>query len=153
MRALTTAARPTPIAFGTGQRIEVLLERQLALLERGSHVVLTVPVSTGKGVNATPPGSFMVFRKEIKSWSYPFQEWLPWALLRRRDRIPRVPGCPDPGRVARLRPRAAVLVAAALPVRADRHVGTCAHALALSGSVAEPQTCVLGGRSTGYSEG
>lgn len=79
MRALTTAVRPTPVAVGTGQRIEVLLDRQLALLEQGSRVVLTVPVSTGKGVNATPPGSFMVFRKEVKSWSYPFQEWLPWA--------------------------------------------------------------------------
>ncbi len=36
-------------------------------------------VSTGKGSNATPPGSFRIFRKEIKSWSYPFQVWLPWA--------------------------------------------------------------------------
>jgi lipoprotein-anchoring transpeptidase ErfK/SrfK len=42
--------------------------------------VLTIPVSTGKGVaNATPPGSFQIFRKEVKSWSYPFPEWLPWA--------------------------------------------------------------------------
>jgi lipoprotein-anchoring transpeptidase ErfK/SrfK len=41
--------------------------------------MLTIPVSTGKGENATPPGSFRVFRKEIKSWSYPFQVWLPWA--------------------------------------------------------------------------
>jgi lipoprotein-anchoring transpeptidase ErfK/SrfK len=38
-----------------------------------------VGVSTGKGSNATPPGSFKVFRKEVKSWSYPFQVWLPWA--------------------------------------------------------------------------
>jgi L,D-transpeptidase-like protein/sporulation and spore germination protein/putative peptidoglycan binding protein len=78
-KALSTAARPTPIVGGSGQRIEVLLDRQLALLELGSRVMLTVPVSTGKGVNATPPGSFSVFRKEVKSWSYPFQEWLPWA--------------------------------------------------------------------------
>jgi len=79
MRALATAIRPMPIAIGSGQRIEVLLDRQLALLEEGSRVVLTIPVSTGKGENATPPGSFQVFRKEAKSWSYPFQEWLPWA--------------------------------------------------------------------------
>jgi len=79
MRALGAATRPIPIMIGSGQRIEVLLDRQLALLEQGSRVVLTVPVSTGKGENATPPGSFQVFRKEVKSWSYPFQEWLPWA--------------------------------------------------------------------------
>jgi L,D-transpeptidase-like protein/putative peptidoglycan binding protein/sporulation and spore germination protein len=79
MRALGAATRPMPIMIASGQRIEVLLDRQLALLEQGGRVVLTVPVSTGKGENATPPGSFQVFRKEVKSWSYPFQEWLPWA--------------------------------------------------------------------------
>jgi peptidoglycan hydrolase-like protein with peptidoglycan-binding domain len=79
MRALSSAVRPMPIVPGSGQRIEVLLDRQLALLEQGSRVVLTVPVSTGKGVNATPPGVFGIFRKEVKSWSYPFQIWLPWA--------------------------------------------------------------------------
>jgi lipoprotein-anchoring transpeptidase ErfK/SrfK len=79
MRALGATVRPRPIVSGTGQRIEVLLDRQLTLLELGNRVMLTVPVSTGKGVNATPPGSFRVFRKEVMSWSYPFQEWLPWA--------------------------------------------------------------------------
>jgi hypothetical protein len=79
MRALTAALRPRPIMPGSGARVEVLLDRQLALLEQGGRVVLTIPVSTGKGVNATPPGSFRIFRKEVKSWSYPFQEWLPWA--------------------------------------------------------------------------
>ena len=39
----------------------------------------TVPVSTGKGSNATPIGSFRIFRKEVKSWLFPFQVWLPWA--------------------------------------------------------------------------
>jgi len=81
MRALTAAVRPMPIVAGpgAGRRIEVLLDRQLTLLEQGSQVVLTIPVSTGKGENATPPGSFQIFRKEVKSWSYPFQIWLPWA--------------------------------------------------------------------------
>jgi lipoprotein-anchoring transpeptidase ErfK/SrfK len=78
-KALATAERPLPITSGTGKRIEVLLDRQLALIVQDDTVVLTVPVSTGKGVNATPPGSFTVFRKEVKSWSYPFQVWLPWA--------------------------------------------------------------------------
>ncbi len=78
-RALATAKRPEPIGVGTGTRIEVLLDRQLALLIEGTRVMRTVGVSTGKGSNATPPGSFKVFRKEVKSWSYPFQVWLPWA--------------------------------------------------------------------------
>ena len=77
--ALARAERPLPITPGTGKRIEVLLDRQLALLIEGNRVLLTVTVSTGKGSNATPPGSFRIFRKEIKSWSYPFQVWLPWA--------------------------------------------------------------------------
>jgi hypothetical protein len=79
IQALASASRPMPIVFGSGRKIEVLLDRQLVLLEQGGRVVLTVPVSTGKGVNATPPGSFQILRKEVKSWSYPFQEWLPWA--------------------------------------------------------------------------
>jgi hypothetical protein len=78
-RALATANRPAPIGSGSGTRVEVLLDRQLALLIEGNRVLLTVAVSTGKGSNATPPGSFRIFRKEIKSWSYPFQVWLPWA--------------------------------------------------------------------------
>jgi peptidoglycan hydrolase-like protein with peptidoglycan-binding domain len=78
-KALATAERPLPIGSGRGKRVEVLLDRQLALIVDSSQVVLTVAVSTGKGSNATPPGSFRVFRKEVKSWSYPFQVWLPWA--------------------------------------------------------------------------
>jgi lipoprotein-anchoring transpeptidase ErfK/SrfK len=78
-KALAAAERPVPISSGSGKRIEVLLDRQLALLIEGERVGLTVAVSTGKGSNATPPGSFRVFRKEEKSWSYPFQVWLPWA--------------------------------------------------------------------------
>jgi lipoprotein-anchoring transpeptidase ErfK/SrfK len=78
-RALAMAKRPEPIGSGAGTRIEVLLDRQIALLIEGTRVVRTVGVSTGKGSNATPPGSFKVFRKEVKSWSYPFQVWLPWA--------------------------------------------------------------------------
>jgi lipoprotein-anchoring transpeptidase ErfK/SrfK len=78
-KALATAERPLPIGSGKGKRVEVLLDRQLALIVESNRVVLTVAVSTGKGSNATPPGSFRVFRKEVKSWSYPFQVWLPWA--------------------------------------------------------------------------
>jgi len=77
--ALATAKRPVPIRSGVGRRIEVLLDRQVTLLIEGSRVLRTVGVSTGKGSNATPPGSFRIVRKEVKSWSYPFQVWLPWA--------------------------------------------------------------------------
>ena len=65
-RALATAKRPEPIGAGTGTRIEVLLDRQSPCSIEGTRVVRTVGVSTGKGSNATPPGSFKVFRKEVK---------------------------------------------------------------------------------------
>src|SRR6185503_9455991 len=53
-------------------------------------------------------------------------------LLLRRNRVPRVPGRPDLGRLARLRARPPLLVAAALPLRADRHADPRAHPVALS---------------------
>ena len=79
LRALAAARRPAPIDARSGKHIEVLIDRQVTLLEDGSRVLQTVPVSTGKGSNATPIGSFRIFRKEVKSWSFPFQVWLPWA--------------------------------------------------------------------------
>jgi hypothetical protein len=79
IKALARAVRPPPIGTGTGKRVEVLLDRQLALLIDGGRVVFTIAVSTGKGSTATPTGSFHVFRKEVESWSQPFHVWLPWA--------------------------------------------------------------------------
>jgi lipoprotein-anchoring transpeptidase ErfK/SrfK len=63
---------------GFGKRIEVLLDRQVALLVDGGRVQRVVHISTGAG-GRTPTGSFHVFRKERMSWSVPFSVWMPWA--------------------------------------------------------------------------
>jgi L,D-transpeptidase catalytic domain/Sporulation and spore germination len=76
---LATAERPAP-SPRSGRRIEVSLQRQVALLVDANGVaVRTIHVSSGKASTPTPPGAFRVFRKELKSWSVPFQDWLPYA--------------------------------------------------------------------------
>jgi peptidoglycan hydrolase-like protein with peptidoglycan-binding domain len=77
--ALGASSRPVPIGTGTGRRVEVLLDRQLALVIDGSRVTRVVDVSTGKPGFETPTGSFRVTRKEQRSWSVPYKVWLPWA--------------------------------------------------------------------------
>lgn len=78
LEALRRATRPQPALRAPGRRIEVQLDRQLALLIENGRVARTVHVSSGAG-GATPIGSFSVFRKERYSWSVPFEVWLPWA--------------------------------------------------------------------------
>ena len=75
---LATAARPRPFP-GSGSRIEIDLDRQVALLVRGQAVERVIHVSTGAPGTPTPPGDFRVYRKERNSWSVPFSVWLPWA--------------------------------------------------------------------------
>ena len=36
-------------------------------------------VASGAAGTPTPPGSYAVTRKELRSWSVPFQVWLPYA--------------------------------------------------------------------------
>ncbi len=77
--ALLRAARPRPAErLGRGRRVEVLLDRQLALLIEDDRVQRAVHISTG-AYGRTPVGSFHVFRKETMSWSVPFSVWMPWA--------------------------------------------------------------------------
>ena len=75
---LQQSARPRARG-GSGRRIEVSLARQVALVVRGSRVVRAIHVSTGASGFETPRGSFRVFRKELRSWSYPYRVWLPYA--------------------------------------------------------------------------
>lgn len=75
---LATAHRPRPLA-GTGARIEVHLDRQVARLVRGDRVIRVIHVSTGAPATPTRIGSFHVYRKERESWSVPYRVWLPWA--------------------------------------------------------------------------
>jgi lipoprotein-anchoring transpeptidase ErfK/SrfK len=79
MSALQAASRPAPIRSGTGRRMEVLIDRQLALLIDGSTVTRVLNVSTGKAGFDTPVGNWKVERKEERSWSVPYKVWLPWA--------------------------------------------------------------------------
>ena len=79
LTALAAAARPTPRTTAPGTRVEVLLDKQLALFIRDGQVVRVLPVSTGAPGFETPPGVYSVFRKEDRSWSVPYKVWLPWA--------------------------------------------------------------------------
>jgi hypothetical protein len=77
--ALARAKRPTPRTSGSGRRVEVLLDRQLALYVEKGRVVRTLHVATGARGFETPTGRYKVFRKEQNSWSVPYKVWLPWA--------------------------------------------------------------------------
>jgi peptidoglycan hydrolase-like protein with peptidoglycan-binding domain len=78
--ALAAATRPAPVtAGGPGRRVELLLDRQLVLAIENNAVVRAIHVSSGAAATPTPPGSYAVTRKEARSWSVPFQVWLPYA--------------------------------------------------------------------------
>jgi peptidoglycan hydrolase-like protein with peptidoglycan-binding domain len=77
--ALLVAKRPKPRTVGPGTRVEVLLDRQVALVIRRGRVLRTVHVSTGKRGYATPVGRYQVTHKSRRSWSVPYRVWLPWA--------------------------------------------------------------------------
>jgi hypothetical protein len=76
---LLAAHRPEPVTTGSGRRVEVVLSRQVALLEEHGKVLRVVHVSTGAPGWSTPVGSFRVYRKEPMSWSVPFGVWMPLA--------------------------------------------------------------------------
>ncbi|MBD0328683.1 MAG: GerMN domain-containing protein [Thermoleophilia bacterium] len=75
---LQRAAPPRPRA-GSARRIEVSIARQVALLVQGPAVVRAIHVSTGARGFETPRGTYRVYRKELRSWSYPYRVWLPYA--------------------------------------------------------------------------
>jgi hypothetical protein len=75
---LQTASRPVA-GRGPARRLDVSLRRQVVLLVVGGRTTRIIHVSTGKSSSPTPPGRFRVFRKELRSWSVPFQVWLPFA--------------------------------------------------------------------------
>jgi L,D-transpeptidase-like protein/sporulation and spore germination protein/putative peptidoglycan binding protein len=78
VRALAHATRPEPLRPGPGKRVELLLDRQLALAIVDDRVERVFHISSGAG-GRTPTGSFRVYRKERLSWSVPFSVWMPWA--------------------------------------------------------------------------
>lgn len=77
--ALRRAQRPRAGAAADARRIDVIYSRQVALLISGGRVQRTVSVSTGADGYRTPPGNYRIFRKELRSWSHPYEVWLPYA--------------------------------------------------------------------------
>jgi hypothetical protein len=77
-RALEHATRPQPLLRAPGKRVELLLNRQVALEVQDDRVERVFHVSSGS-LGRTPSGSFHVYRKERMSWSVPFSVWMPWA--------------------------------------------------------------------------
>jgi hypothetical protein len=76
--ALVPARLPRPTTFAAGRRVEIHRDRGVVLLLEGNEVRRAVHTSTGSG-GVTPTGSFRVYRKELYSWSVPFQVWMPYA--------------------------------------------------------------------------
>ncbi|MEO7197744.1 MAG: peptidoglycan-binding protein [Solirubrobacterales bacterium] len=77
--ALAKASPPSPKGSGPSRRIEVYPDRGVALLIKEDRTLRAIHVSAGASGTATPAGTFSVFRKELNSWSVPFQTWLPYA--------------------------------------------------------------------------
>lgn len=77
--ALAKASPPRPHGNGPSRRIEVYPDRGVTLLIKNGKTRRAIHVSTGGPGNETPAGTFKVFRKELRSWSVPFQTWLPYA--------------------------------------------------------------------------
>ncbi len=77
--ALAKAQAPKPSGQGPSRRIEVYRSKGVALEIAHNQVRRAIHVSTGQPGLDTPAGTFKVFRKELRSWSIPFQVWLPYA--------------------------------------------------------------------------
>jgi lipoprotein-anchoring transpeptidase ErfK/SrfK len=79
LSALRTATVPKPTRPTSGRSIEVYRAKGVTLLIEGFQVVRAIHSSSGRPGYSTPTGSYRVFRKEARSWSYPYSTWLPYA--------------------------------------------------------------------------
>ena len=75
---LATASLPQPTK-AVGRRIELYRRLGVVLLIDKGKVVRVVHTSTGKPGFTTPSGSYRIYRKSVRDWSYPFEVWLPFA--------------------------------------------------------------------------
>lgn len=75
---LETSSVPRP-TNPNGRRIEIYRQKGVVLLISGGKVVRAIHTSTGKPGFGTPAGSYKIYRKAVRDWSYPFQVWLPYA--------------------------------------------------------------------------
>lgn len=76
--SLLRASRPEPALRRPGKRVEILLDRQVALAIVDNRVERVFHISSGS-YGRTPSGAFHVYRKERMSWSVPFSTWMPFA--------------------------------------------------------------------------
>jgi peptidoglycan hydrolase-like protein with peptidoglycan-binding domain len=76
-RAVGGATVPSPWG-GMKDGLQIDTARQVLFLVERGRVVRAVHVSTG-AYGRTPLGRFAVYRKELMSWSIPFQTWMPYA--------------------------------------------------------------------------
>jgi murein L,D-transpeptidase YcbB/YkuD len=77
--ALNRAKPPKPSSQGPAKRIEVYRAKGVTLLIAHGKVRRAIHTSSGAPGTETPAGSYSIFRKELRSWSVPFQVWLPYA--------------------------------------------------------------------------
>ena len=76
---LGRAVRPVAQRPEAGRHIEIDLARQvLMLVNADGSVARVIHISSG-ATNNTPVGDFTVTRQELRSWSKPFKQWLPYA--------------------------------------------------------------------------
>jgi len=82
-KRLGTAARPLPLSRAPGRHVEIYRQRGVVLLLDGAKLVRAIHTSTGIGGDdpdlGTPPGTWRIYRKELRSWSVPYKTWLPFA--------------------------------------------------------------------------
>jgi L,D-transpeptidase catalytic domain/Putative peptidoglycan binding domain len=81
---LKGAGRPLPLdRTSKGKRVEIYRARGVVLLISSGRVVRAIHTSTGIGGDdpdlGTPPGTWKIYRKELRSWSVPYKTWLPFA--------------------------------------------------------------------------
>ncbi len=82
-KRLGTAAPPLPLSRAPGRHVEIYRQRGVVLLLDGAKLVRAIHTSTGIGGDdpdlGTPPGTWKIYRKELRSWSVPYKTWLPYA--------------------------------------------------------------------------
>jgi hypothetical protein len=82
-KRLGRAAPPLPLSRAPGRHVEIYRQRGVVLLIDGAKLVRAIHTSTGIGGDdpdlGTPPGTWRVYRKELRSWSVPYKTWLPYA--------------------------------------------------------------------------
>jgi hypothetical protein len=82
-KRLGAAVPPLPLSRAPGRHVEIYRQRGVVLLIDGAKLVRAIHTSTGIGGDdpdlGTPPGTWRIYRKELRSWSVPYKTWLPYA--------------------------------------------------------------------------